>query len=425
MRVLCHTRQDELWAATNGGLVRLQTATGEQEVFPADAGDPASLGFTGVASICEDSHGDVWIGSDFCLLRWERHMRSFKRYLSAAADPGSLSSSHVNPILEDRAGNVWVGTENGLNLYDRGRDRFRRYFLDPPDADKETQNYVMALHQDRRGRIWVGTSNGVNLMEFQGEKIRFRHYSSPGSTVRNFVLGMVGDDEDNLWISSSGGLTRFDMNTRTFCHYDGRDRVPPLQFIYGCCLRSRSGELFFGGVRDFFSFKPWLARFGRSVPPMAFVDFQIHRRQVAIGGASPLKNAISLTQGLVLPHDRNNLTLSFASLSFIRPEKHQYAYRLDGRDDSWNELGFEHSVTLDNLKPGRYRLFCAEYCGTNHSGMVGWVVVMERVEQEVLVYPVQRRLWKHPQPYQPSQSSLRAPRTHSQLSRCGRLTQLL
>ncbi len=26
-------------------------------------------------------------------------------------------------------------------------------------------------------------------------------------------------------------------------------------------------------------------------------------------------------------------------------------------------------------KPGRYRLFCAEYCGTNHSGMVGWVVV--------------------------------------------------
>jgi len=99
---------------------------------------------------------------------------------------------------------------------------------------------------------------------------------------------------------------------------------------------------------------------------MAFVDFQIHRRRVAIGGASPLKNAISLTQGLVLPYDQNNLTLSFASLSFIRPEKHQYAYRLDGRDDSWNELGFEHSVTLDNLKPGRYRL---RVRGANHEGV--------------------------------------------------------
>lgn len=28
-------------------------------------------------------------------------------------------------------------------------------------------------------------------------------------------------------------------------------------------------------------------------------------------------------------------------------------------------------------KPGRYHIFCAEYCGTNHSQMIGWVTVME------------------------------------------------
>ena len=28
-------------------------------------------------------------------------------------------------------------------------------------------------------------------------------------------------------------------------------------------------------------------------------------------------------------------------------------------------------------KPGRYHLFCAEYCGTQHSGMIGWVHAME------------------------------------------------
>ena len=28
-------------------------------------------------------------------------------------------------------------------------------------------------------------------------------------------------------------------------------------------------------------------------------------------------------------------------------------------------------------KVGRYHLFCAEYCGTKHSGMIGWVTVME------------------------------------------------
>jgi cytochrome c oxidase subunit 2 len=32
---------------------------------------------------------------------------------------------------------------------------------------------------------------------------------------------------------------------------------------------------------------------------------------------------------------------------------------------------------FEATKPGSYRLFCAEYCGTSHSGMGGWVHVME------------------------------------------------
>jgi cytochrome c oxidase subunit II len=35
------------------------------------------------------------------------------------------------------------------------------------------------------------------------------------------------------------------------------------------------------------------------------------------------------------------------------------------------------TLWFEATKPGRYHLFCAEYCGTKHSGMVGWVEVME------------------------------------------------
>lgn len=35
---------------------------------------------------------------------------------------------------------------------------------------------------------------------------------------------------------------------------------------------------------------------------------------------------------------------------------------------------------FEATKPGRYHLFCAEYCGTIHSGMIGEVVVMEPAE---------------------------------------------
>src|SRR5207237_10620749 len=33
-------------------------------------------------------------------------------------------------------------------------------------------------------------------------------------------------------------------------------------------------------------------------------------------------------------------------------------------------------------KAGRYHLFCAEYCGTSHSGMIGDVVVMQAAQYE-------------------------------------------
>ena len=38
------------------------------------------------------------------------------------------------------------------------------------------------------------------------------------------------------------------------------------------------------------------------------------------------------------------------------------------------------TLWFEATKPGRYHLFCAEYCGMNHSQMGGWVVVMEPTE---------------------------------------------
>ena len=40
------------------------------------------------------------------------------------------------------------------------------------------------------------------------------------------------------------------------------------------------------------------------------------------------------------------------------------------------------SLWFQATKPGEYHLFCAEYCGTRHSGMIGRVVVMEAAAYE-------------------------------------------
>src|SRR5437773_8255332 len=40
------------------------------------------------------------------------------------------------------------------------------------------------------------------------------------------------------------------------------------------------------------------------------------------------------------------------------------------------------SIWFHATRPGRYHLFCAEYCGTRHSGMTGDVIVMEPSEYQ-------------------------------------------
>src|SRR6266516_2925502 len=40
------------------------------------------------------------------------------------------------------------------------------------------------------------------------------------------------------------------------------------------------------------------------------------------------------------------------------------------------------SIWFQATRPGRYHLFCAEYCGTRHSGMIGEVVVMDPSEYQ-------------------------------------------
>ena len=59
--------------------------------------------------------------------------------------------------------------------------------------------------------------------------------------------------------------------------------------------------------------------------------------------------------------------------SFYIPALRVKADVIPGR---YNVLSF----TADTA--GRYHLFCAEYCGTKHSGMIGWVTVMEPADYQ-------------------------------------------
>jgi len=65
---------------------------------------------------------------------------------------------------------------------------------------------------------------------------------------------------------------------------------------------------------------------------------------------------------------RLNLTSEDVIHSFFVPA---FRVKKDAVPGRYNVAWFQAT------RPGKYHLFCAEYCGTKHSGMIGWVTVME------------------------------------------------
>ena len=68
---------------------------------------------------------------------------------------------------------------------------------------------------------------------------------------------------------------------------------------------------------------------------------------------------------------RLTLTSEDVIHSFFVPA---FRVKKDALPGRYTHLWFEAN------RPGTYHLFCAEYCGTKHSAMIGWVTVMEPAE---------------------------------------------
>jgi len=67
-----------------------------------------------------------------------------------------------------------------------------------------------------------------------------------------------------------------------------------------------------------------------------------------------LTNPISVTREVVLSYRHSVFTLKFAALNFANSEQNAYAYKLEGFEDQWNNVGNRRFATYTNLDPGNY-----------------------------------------------------------------------
>jgi signal transduction histidine kinase len=145
-------------------------------------------------------------------------------------------------------------------------------------------------------------------------------------------------------------LCRWEPATGTFRTYTVEDGLQSPEFNMGASFSSASGEMFFGGMNGFNSFYPDSLSDNPNIPDIAFTTAYKSGK-----GAREYLNLEKEGQ-VLLPFNENAFTIEFAALEFTNPAKNRYAYRLDGADDGWNDIGTRNFVAFTNLSPGEYTL---------------------------------------------------------------------
>jgi len=345
------TTKDEEWmyVATKLGLTLFNLETYQYKQYPIPEQYKVGIDDFYVQNIFVDSQERIWLGTEFGLYMVDANTGNYTKYLTDPDNPHSISDNAINDILEDDQGNLWVATFNGLNKIaaaDISSFKCQRFFYDKNLSDNTIlSNQIIALKQIGQ-RLFLGSTVGLgsyNLVTGQ-----FENYSLQNNKF--WIQSIESTVDGNLWGSSVQGLFYFNVQKKAFNVFEKVDGLSDLSFLLSSSAQDKNGYVYFGNRSGFTRFH--IDRFTRNETPPAVYLTTI--KKVSHKGET---NYNSIYQKEIeLNHDDYYLAINFAALNYNRAEKNQYAYKLEGFDDTWNYTELGIPIVFTNLEPQTYTL---------------------------------------------------------------------
>ncbi len=366
-----HEDQDGfIWlGARDGALNRYDPRTGIYTRFPVQHDSADGPDDDRVFSIASDNEGKIWLGTMTGLECFDPETETFISIKPDPADPKGLPTGSVRDLLLDDTGRLWMSVwGNGAAYRDPVTGDFHHFKHLPEDRNSLSSNVVLSIFQDSEGRIWLGTSSGLNLLDPESGTCRW--FTERDGLPNNTIYRIQEDGDGGLWISTNYGLARFDPYSLEVKTYLRRDGIQDNEFNMGASHLGRSGKLYFGGINGFTIFHPDSIRHNPYIPAVVLTDFRLFNKPVPVGegpdGRVILDRSISETDHIELTHRDHVISFEFSVLHFASPEKNNFAYKLEGFEDQWNEVGTRNHATYTNLPPGDYTF---RVRGSNNDGV--------------------------------------------------------
>lgn len=346
-----------------------------------------------IIDINQDSSGRLWIGTYtdglYCI-----NKNNISHYTT---NNSGLINDNVWAIEEDGYHNIWYGTlQNGLGRFNPTSQSFTRHLKDrnvncvlhlhyaggdslfvatndgigivntktlQETIVKETKkgekfrfNFVRVLYCDSRRWLWIGFVGGTAIWKLDSDEILY--YNSENGLCNNLINDIIEDEDNNVWIATSNGLSHFIVNKNALTQsnpikqivnygsFDGLTSVDLNKFA-----RLTDGNIAVASEKGYNIILPLQNTLERNLTPKVtniLVDNNTLGNSQIQGNDSIIN--ISLKSSL-LPTD-HYIRVYFSAFNY-NSKRIQYAYQIN--DDEWQTIS-ENYVILGPYSHGEYNL---------------------------------------------------------------------
>ena len=308
--------EGRIWIGQDGGGLSLFNE-GEKsfEHVRARPGEPGSLTTDVILAINEDPKGNLLLGTyGGGLMVFDTETR---RVIKSFNSTNGLASDHVWNILKDSKGRYWLTDYRmGFSLYDPVNYTFDNHGLNHPELPTFS-NQITNISEDASGKIWFTSevagfaildydkkttknyrydannknslsdndvrsivfigdyawiaTNGGGLNRFDTKTDSFKVYTQADGLSSNALMVLLKDKNNNLWISSTRGLMKFNTQTGEINTYDKSQGIQGSEFKYNSGIVSGDGRMIFGGVNGLTIFHPDSIKSSSIIPSVVFL----------------------------------------------------------------------------------------------------------------------------------------------------------
>lgn len=368
------------------GLVYIGTHTGGLSVLHRRTGRIESYyaaDMRNVYALLPASDGRVWMSNLTAFSRFDPKTRKIE-FVTADVDGNPIALKRATTLFRDSRQRLWMCGEEGISTYVEAEGGLRSCPVLPAGSPL-LHKFVNSIYEARNGIFWISTWNG--LYSFDEQRGELKQYTSAHGLSNNVVHGVLEDSYGKLWVSTNRGLSCFYPQSGSFRNYTDDDGLQSNQFTNNSVCRTRSGQMYFGGINGITTFHPDKLVDNPYIPPVVITGLTLFNKPVRPNDDTGiLQKSISQTRGITLNAAQRMFSLEFVVSNYIAGTHNTFAYKLEGYDKEWYYLHASHTASYSNLPAGTYRFLVK---AANNDGK--WNETP--TELEITVLPVWYRTW--------------------------------